>query len=227
MMRRCPRKSIGKQLSSIIALLTIFYWTSQSQAGVTINLTESGGNILATTSGTINTLGLLLFNGADWSARIRPDTIGTERGAIGVGDLSNDFVNQYRVNGPVTFGPGKTNVLATSSIGNFIGIRAITHIGQDFPLLQLPSMYTSGSFISGSSTFNSATFASLGLTTGTYLYSWGAGDTADSLTINVGASSGPAAVPEPSTLCIACIAFTASLGTTLVRKRRNANFLEK
>ena len=34
-------------------------------------------------------------------------------------------------------------------------------------------------------TFNNATFASLGFTPGTYIYTWGKGGTADSLTITV------------------------------------------
>jgi hypothetical protein len=40
-------------------------------------------------------------------------------------------------------------------------------------------------------TWTSATLGSLGVTPGTYTYTWGSGATADSLTVN--------AVPEPST----------------------------
>ena len=39
----------------------------------------------------------------------------------------------------------------------------------------MPTGYVSGTALSDSMTFNNATFASLGVTPGTYVWSWGAG----------------------------------------------------
>ena len=49
-------------------------------------------------------------------------------------------------------------------------------------LLAVPQGYLTGA-ISGTSTFNNATFASLGITPGTYTWTWGTGMHADSFTI--------------------------------------------
>ena len=48
----------------------------------------------------------------------------------------------------------------------------------------------SGDSLSGSATYAFETFASIGLTPGTYVWSWGSGGSADSLTLNI--------VPEPT-----------------------------
>jgi hypothetical protein len=46
-----------------------------------------------------------------------------------------------------------------------------------------------------------ATFASLGVTPGTYVWAWGSAATADSLTLQIG----PAAVPEPVSLSLLAV----------------------
>jgi hypothetical protein len=55
--------------------------------------------------------------------------------------------------------------------------------------LALPNNYVSGTAISGSSTFNSATFATLGVTPGTYNYNLTNG--LDSITLNIGVTPVP------------------------------------
>lgn len=59
--------------------------------------------------------------------------------------------------------------------------------------------------LSSSSTFDGETFASLGLTPGTYVYTWGGGADADSLTVKIGA------IPEPGTWVMMMLGF-AGLG---------------
>jgi hypothetical protein len=58
--------------------------------------------------------------------------------------------------------------------------------------------------------YSGVSLANLGLTPGTYVYSWGAGPTADSLTINVGT------VPEPASLAMLGV----SAAIALLRRRR-------
>jgi hypothetical protein len=60
--------------------------------------------------------------------------------------------------------------------------------------IYVPAGYVSGTQLSDTDTFNGATFASLGITSGTYTYTWGSGPTADTATVMTIAS-----VPEPST----------------------------
>jgi hypothetical protein len=76
--------------------------------------------------------------------------------------------------------------------------------------------YQSGAALSGSATYDNATFASLGLMPGSYVYTWGSGANADSLTINI------EAVPELSTWAMMALGF-AGLGF-VGRRRLRAKF---
>jgi len=49
----------------------------------------------------------------------------------------------------------------------------------------VPDGYTSNTRLTTSSTYTGATLASLGVTPGTYVWSWGSGATADSLTLQI------------------------------------------
>jgi hypothetical protein len=53
-------------------------------------------------------------------------------------------------------------------------------------ILITPEPYSSGDFISGSMTFTGQTFTNLGVTPGTYTYTWGTGLNTDSMTLQVG-----------------------------------------
>jgi hypothetical protein len=76
--------------------------------------------------------------------------------------------------------------------------------------LNLPNGYVSGSPLSATSTYTSQTFASLGLTPGTYTWTWGSGPTADSFTVQIGA------VPEPTSSLLVCL----SLVFAALQRRR-------
>jgi hypothetical protein len=72
--------------------------------------------------------------------------------------------------GPASFGAGgPTN--ASSNSGVIFGVEAQNPLG---PGIDVPFNHVSGSALSGSSTFDGQTFASLGLTPGTYVYTWAA-----------------------------------------------------
>ena len=77
----------------------------------------------------------------------------------------------------------------------------------------LPVGYLSNDPLSSSATWTAATFASLGLTPGTYEWTWGTGMDADSFTLQIG----PAGVPDTgSTLSL--LSF-ASLGLVALRRK--------
>jgi hypothetical protein len=80
--------------------------------------------------------------------------------------------------------------------------------------LLVPDGYVSGSALSGTAIWDAFTIASLGLTPGTYTYTWGTGAHTDNFTINIGA------VPEPSSLVMAGAAMLAGVGAWA---RRPAN----
>ena len=82
---------------------------------------------------------------------------------------------------PDNFGTGG-QTLGSSGTGDFFGIGFANSTRRLF----VPSGYTSGSFISGTTTFNSTTLATLEATPGTYTWSWGSGPTSSSIIMQVG-----------------------------------------
>ena len=68
----------------------------------------------------------------------------------------------------------------------------------------MPAGYNSGDLLNGSSTFTGATFASLGVTPGTYIWSWGVEEegTADSFILNIGGTS---TVPESGSTAVSML----------------------
>jgi hypothetical protein len=108
--------------------------------------------------------------------------------------------------GPSSFGPGNTIVNASSDSGDSVGI-----IGPTFflgPSIFLPAGYVSGTALSDSSTYNSANFASLGVTPGTYTWAWG--DGADQrFTLQIGPVPGPSVPDGGSTVSLLGFALVA------------------
>jgi hypothetical protein len=96
--------------------------------------------------------------------------------------------------------------LASSGSGDFVGVRE--QVGG----IDVPTGYVSGSPLSDSSTYAGQTFASLGLTPGSYTWTWGSGPTADSFTLDIGV------VPEPSTWAMLLMGFAGL--ASVWRKRR-------
>jgi hypothetical protein len=97
------------------------------------------------------------------------------------------------------FGPGG-DIFFTSGSGDAFGLNGLPQLG-------VPFGYAGGA-LSGSATFSGETFASIGMTPGTYVWSWGSGGSADSFTLNI--------VPEPTTVLL----LTTRLAALAWRVRR-------
>jgi VPDSG-CTERM motif len=79
----------------------------------------------------------------------------------------------------------------------------------------VPEGYVSGQALSDSITFNNATFASLGLEPGTYVWSWGTGLPNQNFTLRIGG----AGVPDGGST-VSLLGF-ALLGLAVLRRRLN------
>jgi hypothetical protein len=140
-----------------------------------VTLKQVGSNVVATGSGAIDLTGLFLFCPCgNVSGLINPSVDDIE-----VGSGSADFYSG--IFGPVSFGTGSPTS-ASSSSGDPVGVSG--------DLLLLPKGYVSGSPLSDTSTYNNATFASLGVTPGVYEWTWGTGAN-QNFTLKIGAATMP------------------------------------
>ena len=120
------------------------------QAGYTVTLRQVGPDVVATGSGAIDLHGLTFSGGSGIAAYYIGHTIG-----------------------PTSFGgfPLSSSVITVSS-GNFA--RIATRSIYEF-VLRVPQGYVSGIALSGRATYSDASLVTLGVTPGTYKWTWGTG----------------------------------------------------
>ena len=152
--------------------------TSSPVSGFTINIYESGSDVVMTASGSLNINDLTFVNNSNLGGGgIGINTATFIMGALGSFDTYSGITTF-----PSSFGTG-SGAGSSSSSGDIIGV-IVDMVPPYF--LAVPSGYTSGSQISSIQTFNNQSFSSLGLTPGTYTYTWGSGANADAINVVVG-----------------------------------------
>jgi hypothetical protein len=161
----------------------------EANAAYIVTLQQVGSSVVATGSGTLDLTGLSLTSAGDTTqAGINPAF-----GLINTGPTSSATVDIYTgITGPTSFGSGFFTP-ASSGSGAPVDIQGFDD------LLLVPGGYVSDGSLSDTATYSSQTFSSLGVTPGTYEWTWGSGATADSFTVQIGPAT---AVPEPSSLAL-------------------------
>jgi hypothetical protein len=154
----------------------------------------------------------LTLDGGDLSSEpgLNPTGPAVFVGALGI--VADDVYSGGGFSGPSNFGPGPDDFhLPTLGSGNRFGLDGFT--------LSVPDGYVSGSPLANAiNTYAGATYASLGVTPGTYVWSWGSGAHADSLTLQINPAQ--TAVPEPASMTLLALGL-AGLGARRWRQRRN------
>jgi hypothetical protein len=164
-------------------------------------------NVVATGSGSIDLTDLTGFTGTgSIGAGITP----TQPLFI-IGSPSGSFAYYEFISGPTSFGSGSGAGASTTS-GEQVGINCCDDLGG--PALGVDLFYSSGSPISNAATYDNATFTSLGVTPGTYVWTWGTGAHADSFTLQIGPVAN---IPEPASLPLLAVGL-AGLGLVLRRR---------
>lgn len=190
-----------KMAAAAIAAIAI---PGAADAAVVVNVAQVGANVVATTTGTLNLTGLTLVGSSfSLSLGILPSISYVATGAadgVSVAGYSG-------LTGPASFGSGGSYVAATSGTGISF---AINGSGFGAPYVFVPVGYASGGALAGTSTFANRTFASLGLTSGTYVFR----SAADTVTVNVGG-----AVPEPATWAM-MLAGVGAVGFAMRRRQK-------
>jgi len=171
---------------------------SPAQAVIRLVVEQVGNDVVVTGSGSAITGGLNSAGDITDFTNVLTDSQ-SYAGPAAFADGSVTFWNG--LSGPQLFGsdPAVTeNPDQATSTGQLFGIFATGSNGS--AQLVLPTGYSSGASLSGTSTFTSRTLAQLGFTSGqVFTWSWGSGATADRLNLEVN----PVPAPLPMLLSAA------------------------
>jgi len=171
-----------------------------ANASVIMTLEQVGPNVVATGNGTVDTTDLTLFlRNSPTRPFIEPAFAILFQCATCVADVYDGLL------GPDNFGPGKSTDASTST-GDMLGLLGINGI------IFVPLGYMSGTQLSSTGTWDNTTLADLGVTPGSYAWTWGSGAHADSLKLFAGVP-----VPEPAPALLLTL---GSAGTGLLATRR-------
>jgi len=179
-----------------------------AQAAVTFTFSQVGNDVVLTGSGSYNLANATLINVANLSGFVNSSS-----GALAVGPFGPVQLYGLSTNAG-SFGTGGF-VEGTPDTGQRFGLNAFAQGGY----VSVFDGYVSGTALSGTTTFANQTFASLGLTPGSYTYRI----PNDSVTVVIPGAV-PGAVPEPATWAMMLLGFGA-IGFS-VRRRRGASLLQ-
>jgi hypothetical protein len=190
-------------VKSIVAALAVASGlaalSAPAHAAYVIDLRQVGDDLVATGSGSIDLAGLRYNSSSNAIPALAP---GQDFLHIGAEGNVNIFTG---LSGPTELGTVfPATYPATSANGETVGL-------QKGPTIDLPTGYKSGTPL-GTSTavFGGASLTNEGIAPGTYVWTWGQGADADSLTINAG-------VPEPATWAMMILG-VAMIGFALRRR---------
>jgi hypothetical protein len=168
------------------AVTASLFSVQPTQAGYIVTLQEVGPNVVASGSGAIDLTGLAFF---DQLPNI-PSFVSAAFGVIDTGLPANTF-RYSGATGPTSFGSGNV-FLANTSSGDLVGIAG--NVGPPpggIGVVTVPEGYVSGTALSDSATYSNASFAILGLTPGTYVWTWGTGLPNQNFTLQIGGAGVP------------------------------------
>jgi hypothetical protein len=172
-----------------LATFAVVAYVASSQGALTAVVAryeETSIGVRASYSGSINLDGLQLYSATALpSSSFRP--VRADLGRFGIGG-STFFLRYMGIAGPSAIGLEALQYVPTSSTGEFAGVFGISgHIW-------VPTDYISEAPISGTTAWDSRTLASLGLSTGEYVWTWGSGASRDSFTLLI--------IPESSSILL-------------------------
>lgn len=176
-------------------------------AAYSVTLTQQGSNVVAAGTGTLDLAGLTLSFSESGVSFVTANIA-----EIATGPTTLEPIDVYEgFTGPTNFGGGGI-LTASSGSGDAAGIGGF--IGELF----VPHSYVSGTSLSNTATWDNQTFTTLGVTPGSYTWTWGSGATADSFTVDINST-----VPEPSSLVLVALPL-GLLALLRARSRRQNSF---
>jgi hypothetical protein len=197
-----PKRLAGAAALGAALLLGSGPIASPAQAGYVVTLEEVSGDVVATGSGALDLDGLSPFLGALPRSRLNPSSA-----LLITGPTDPTPADSYRgITGPASFGSGGDRV-ADSGSGDIVSVDGT------FGRILVPDGYDFGDSLSSTATYLGTSFGALGVTPGTYVWSWGDGpDQNFTLIINA------VPVPEPASAALLGAALAGLLLTGTVRR---------
>jgi hypothetical protein len=141
-----------------------------AQAGYIVTLQQVGPDVVATGSGPLDLTGLSKSNSSTIGPEIQPHFGVYFGAAILTGPTTTTDLYVFNISGPTSFGSGGLTD-ASSGSGDMVGI----FNGLLVDGLFVPTGYVSGTALSGMAIYRGKTFCTLGVTPGTYVWTWGGG----------------------------------------------------
>ena len=187
------------------ATVSLLIVRSPAQAGFVVTLQQVGPNVVATGNGAIDLTGLTFDAVASYASKVIPMNGFIETGAFGIFTTVDLYSG---VSGPTSFGTGSRTDPGTNS-GDAVGMLGFGGF------LEVPQGYVSGAALSDSSTYDSTNFTMLGVTPGTFKWTWGTGPN-QNFTLIIG---GHAVPDRGSTLMLLSIVVLCLLSFDLARRR--------
>lgn len=201
-------------MRSFALLLAVVFSVGRADAGVIFTFVETGGNVQMTGSGSLNAASFTAIGAQDFglATGLYSPSSGSDYMAVQtaglfynrrIGFVSSNWNNLWNV----VVAPNNTtgNKFATADFSGGSPIPGLTVGSSEFDLIT--NTWSASGIVW---TFNSTTFAALGISTGDYTV----GSGADTITMRFGSF---AAVPEPSSF-----ALIGAIGAFGVWKRRRS-----
>ena len=208
MKKSVPLRKFSLATALAIVIASVFSIRS-AQANYTVTLQQVGPDVVATGGGAIDLTGLSFdFACPACEAVINPSVGDIRTGATGPIDAFTGSII-----GPSSFGSGSFT-FANSGAGDQVGAGP----GPSGLVVEVPQSYVPNSLLADTAIYNGATFASLGVTPGTYLWTWGGGAN-QNFTLQIGTAAVPDSV---STFGLLLVSLAALIGVSRFRSLRVA-----
>ena len=195
-------------LAATLAIVAAYAFSVRpAQAGYIVTLHQIGPDVVATGTGTIDLTDLTLqfSNDPTVNARMIPGFAQIVMGSTTGGNIS-DFYTGI-VSGPTNFGTG---FITDASSGGGDSVALWFYPPFSANQVGVPTGYVSANPLSDIDIYGGQTFSTLGVTPGTYVWTWGTGVHADSFTIRAVPDSG-------STFGFLLVSFVALFGVSRLR----------
>ena len=203
----------------LIAILPV-----STYAAVEMEMVATGSDVILSGSGTLNLSSTTNFatSGTKTQSAIDAGGLFAPSAITGSNTEVEVRVECGGVTGPVSLGSGTAVNKSDEGRGHTFGIFGA---GENYGsggaglCLLVEKAYVSGDQLSGSARFANTSLSSLGVTKGTYRWTWGTGASADSLTLYIrGKPSPPTPVPTtPGALMLLLMILLALMGVKRAR----------